>query len=405
MYGLLGKKLIHSYSPFIHSLFADYEYKLFERDETELGEFVKEKSVEGFNVTIPYKKTIKKYLDEIDISAEKVGSVNTVKRQADGSLKGYNTDYFGFLTLVKRSGVSFSDRKVLILGTGGASLAVKAVAEDLGAGEIIFISRTGKDNYQNLDKHADADIIINTTPVGMYPDNLSSPLSLEGFKDLKAVFDIIYNPAKTKLILEAEESGTPAFSGLTMLVEQARKASEIFSGKKISEEKSEEVLKKVDSSMKNILLIGMPGCGKSTVGRILAEKLSREFTDTDNEIVARAGIEIPEIFKAQGEKGFRQQETQVLKDICAGSGKVIASGGGIVTVDENYLICRQNCFIVFINRATENLPTDGRPLSQSVGREELYKKRLPLYRRFCDFEVDGNADINTVVKRITEALK
>ena len=405
MYGLLGKKLSHSYSPFIHSLFADYEYLLFEKSEEELADFVSDGNVEGFNVTIPYKKTVMKYLDLIDRSAEAIGSVNTVVRLSDGRLKGYNTDYFGFMSLIKKSGISIVGAKALILGTGGASLAVSAVLKELGAGETVFISRSGENNYTNIERHFDADIIVNATPVGMYPDCESSPLSLEGFKGLRAVYDLIYNPARTRLLLEAEEKGIPAFSGLRMLVEQARRASEIFTDSEISDEESERALRTVELSMKNITLIGMPGCGKTTVGKILANRLSREFTDTDEEIIKSAGKDIPSIFSEEKEEGFRKRETKILKKFCYQSGRIIASGGGIVTVDKNYLILKQNCITVFINRSTDALPTDGRPLSQTVGKEELYRKRLPLYRKFCDIEIDGNGTPDEVADRITEALK
>ena len=405
MYGLLGRKLGHSYSPQIHSLFADYEYRLFEREETELEDFVKDKDIKGFNVTIPYKKTIIKYLDSLSESARNIGSVNTVVRNADGSLTGYNTDCDGFLDLCRNSAVDFKGRKALILGTGGASAAVKYALETLGAEPIVFISRNGEDNYGNIEKHFDARIIVNTTPVGMYPECNASPLSLDGFEKLEGVFDIVYNPQNTELAQDAKKRGIPAFSGLRMLVGQARKASELFTGNEISEEKANEVLKRISFNMTNIVLIGMPGCGKSSVGKELSQKLEREFIDTDIVLEKEAGMKIPEYIKAYGEEKFRELESEVLFNACTQSGRVIATGGGIVTVERNYKTLKYNSAAVFIKRDLELLATDGRPLSQKFGVEELYRQRLPLYEKFCDFEIDGNGSIKEVTQRIPEELK
>ncbi len=403
MYGLLGEKLTHSYSPAIHSMLGDYNYVLFEKNENEIEAFLKSGEFEGLNVTIPYKKTVMKYLDALDESAEKVGSVNTVAKK-DGKLVGYNTDYDGFLYLVKKSGIDFCGKKVLILGTGGASLAIKAVCEDLKAENIVFISRSGENNYLNIEKHSDADIIVNTTPVGMYPKNGVSPVKLTTFTKLSAVYDIIYNPQKTKLIFEAEKLGIPAFSGLLMLVYQAVRASEIFTGKAISEEKANSVFNLVSTNMKNIVLIGMAGCGKSSVGSALAQKLNRDFIDTDEEIKKRVKRTPAEIITADGEKIFRETETAILADCCKLSSHIIATGGGVVTVSENYELIKQNSIVVFINRDIDLLPTDNRPLSQLNGKAELFRKRLPLYRSFCDIEVDGNGTVSEVAKRIEEVL-
>ena len=277
MYGLLGEKLGHSFSPEIHSMLGNYEYRLFEVEKNELENFIKHGEWDGINVTIPYKKAVMSYLDEISENAQKIGSVNTVVRRSDGTLFGDNTDYYGFLYTVKRSGINFDGKKVLVLGTGGASLAIKAVISDLNAGEIISISRSGENNYQNIKNHADADIIVNTTPVGMYPKNLVSPVKASDFTRLSAVFDIIYNPQKTQLVLDAEKLDIPAFSGLSMLVAQAKRASEIFFDKEIDDSVTEKILKKVSTDMKSIVLIGMPGSGKSSIGTFLAEKTGREF--------------------------------------------------------------------------------------------------------------------------------
>lgn len=402
MYGLLGETLGHSFSPQIHACLGDYEYKLFEVAPEDLGDFLRSGSFEGLNVTIPYKKAVMPYLAEISENAKAIGSVNTITVLPNGTLRGDNTDYDGFLYLVRRSGIAVNGKKALVLGTGGASLPVKKVLSDLGAHEVISISRSGENNYQNMDKHFDADLIVNTTPVGMYPNNLQSPLSLDGFTQLSGVLDIVYNPQKTQLILDAEQRGIPAFSGLTMLVAQAKRAAELFLNTNIDDRKNDEIYETLSRQMKNIVLVGMPGCGKSTVGKALAKRLSRPFFDADQEIVKRAGKSIPEIFQTEGEAGFRKIETEVLFDLCRQSGAVIATGGGAVTVPKNHGILRQNSLVVFINRDIAVLPTNGRPLSEQNDLHEMFRQRLPLYRAVCDYEVDGNSEIQTVTDRVAE---
>lgn len=404
MYGLLGEKLGHSFSPEIHSMLGNYKYRLFEVEKNELENFIKHGEWDGINVTIPYKKTVMSYLDEISENAQKIGSVNTVVRRSDGTLFGDNTDYYGFLYTVKRSGINFGGKKVLVLGTGGASLAVKAVISDLNAGEIISISRSGENNYQNIKNYADADIIVNTTPVGMYPKNLVSPVKVSDFTHLSAVFDIIYNPQKTQLVLDAEKLDIPAFSGLSMLVAQAKRASEIFFDKEIDDSVTEKILKKVSTDMKSIVLIGMPGSGKSSIGTFLAEKTGREFLDTDEEAEKIAGSSPAEIIKTQDEKSFRKIENEAVKSICKLSGKIIATGGGVVTNEDNFDAIRQNSTVFFINRDISVLPTDNRPLSQKNSLDDMFKIRLPLYRKFCDFEIDGNGTIEEVAQRILERI-
>lgn len=405
MYGLLGEKLGHSYSPQIHSMLGDYEYSLFEVERDNLPDFIKHGEWQGLNVTIPYKKEVMPYLDVISGNAKKIGSINTIKRCSDGTLLGDNTDYDGFMYLVKSSKIEIGGKKVLVLGTGGASLAIKAVIHDLGAGEIIDISRSGENNYENIKNHADADIIVNTTPVGMYPNNLVSPVKLDNFTHLEAVFDIIYNPQKTKLVLDAESLGIPAFSGLLMLVAQAKKSSEIWFQSSILDAKTEKIFNTLSFGMKNLVLIGMPGCGKSSIGKKLSADLGRELIDTDSVITDTENKAIPDIFKEAGEEGFRKIETEILKNECKKSGKIIATGGGIVTQPENFYPIRQNSVTVFINRAINILPKDGRPLSQQNDLSEMFKIRLPLYRQFCDFEVDGNGTVDEVAERIKEVLK
>ncbi len=405
MYGLLGEKLGHSFSPQIHAMLGDYTYKLFEVAPQDLGTFLEKREFEGLNVTIPYKKTVMPYLSEISENARQIGSVNTITVLPNGALRGDNTDYDGFLYLVRRSGIAVGGKKALVFGSGGASLPVMKVLRDLGAGEVVNISRSGENNYQNIDRHFDADLIVNTTPVGMYPNNLVSPLPLDGFRKLSGVLDIVYNPQKTKLILDAEARGIPAFSGLTMLVAQAKRAAELFLNKKIDDALTDSIYETLSKQMQNIVLVGMPGCGKSTVGKVLAKRMGRPFVDADAEIVKAAGKSIPDIFAERGETGFRKLETEVLGELCRQSGTVIATGGGAVTVPENYDILRQNSTVVFIHRDIAVLPTDGRPLSQQNSLSEMFARRLPLYRQFSDCEIDGNSSIETVVNRIMEAYK
>ncbi len=405
MYGLLGEKLGHSFSPQIHAMLGDYTYKLFEVAPQDLGVFLEKREFEGLNVTIPYKKTVMPYLSEISENARQIGSVNTITVLPNGALRGDNTDYDGFLYLVRRSGIAVGGKKALVFGSGGASLPVMKVLRDLGAGEVVNISRSGENNYQNIDRHFDADLIVNTTPVGMYPNNLVSPLPLDGFRKLSGVLDIVYNPQKTKLILDAEARGIPAFSGLTMLVAQAKRAAELFLNKKIDDALTDSIYETLSKQMQNIVLVGMPGCGKSTVGKVLAKRMGRPFADADAEIVKAAGKSIPDIFAERGETGFRKLETEVLGELCKQSGTVIATGGGAVTVPENYDILRQNSTVVFIHRDIAVLPTDGRPLSQQNSLSEMFARRLPLYRQFSDCEIDGNSSIETVVNRIMEAYK
>lgn len=404
MYGLLGEHLTHSFSPQIHSLLGDYEYNLFEVSPENLEAFMKNPEFEGINVTIPYKKQVIPFLDEISPEALKIGSVNTVTVR-NGKLYGDNTDYFGFLYMIKKSGIDIKDKKSLVLGSGGASLTAIAVLNDLGAKEVITISRNGENNYSNLDRHRDAQIIVNTTPVGMYPNNLECAVDISDFPNLEGVLDIVYNPLKTKLILSAEKSGIPCAAGLSMLVAQAKKAYEIFFDTKKDDSVCEEIESKLKSEMQNIVLVGMAGCGKTTVGKALAEMLSKKFVDTDEIITEGESRPIPKIFEEKGEEYFRALETEAVKTAGKEKGLVIATGGGAVTREENYFPLSQNGIIVFINRDAKKLPTEGRPLSQQNGVKALYEKRLPMYRAFADIEIDGNGTVEETAEIIAKELK
>ena len=402
--GLIGEKLGHSFSPAIHTKLGTPDYSLFELKPEELETFLERGDFDGLNVTIPYKKAVIPYCAELTEQAKRIGSVNTIIRRADGTLLGHNTDYDGFLYMIRSSGVEVQGKKCLILGTGGASLTVRTVLEDLSAGEIVFISRTGENNYQNLDRHADARIIVNTTPVGMYPRNGEAPLNVRAFPALEGVFDLIYNPARTRLLLDAERLGIPAVNGLGMLVAQAKAASERFRDISIPDHVVEDITREIEKQTKNLILVGMPGCGKSTIGRKLAARLDRPLVDTDEEIVKRIGCTIPEYFASHGEEEFRKREHEVLRDFSARSGQIIATGGGIVTRPENMDPLRENSVVVFLRREIEKLPTRGRPISQSSDLHELYEKRRPLYEAAADVMVD-NIRPEQTVEEILNLLK
>lgn len=397
--GLLGKKLGHSYSPQIHAQLGDYTYELFEKAPIELEDFLRNGDFTGLNVTIPYKKDVIPFCDELSDRARKINAVNTIVRRPDGTLIGHNTDYFGFRSMVRRSGLEVSGKKVLVLGSGGASATAVAVLKELGA-DVIVISRSGENHYGNLDRHPDTAVIVNATPVGMYPNTGISPVNLDIFPTLEGVLDIVYNPARTQLLLDAEKKGLVVENGLWMLVAQAKESAEWFTGKQISDDKISAIHGMLRRQMENIVLIGMPGSGKTTVGKALAEQLQREFVDLDAEIVAQAGMPIPEIFQKFGEAGFRKWETQVLSQFGKASGLVIATGGGIVTKQENYAPMHQNGRIIWIQRSIHDLPTDGRPLSQSGKLEQMYAIRKPMYEAFSDAAVENNADLQDTVKKI-----
>lgn len=385
-FGLIGKTLAHSYSPQIHRELADYEYNLYEMPEEEVGTFLKNADYTALNVTIPYKKTVMPFLDEISDEAARIGSVNTITRTKNGGLRGDNTDYYGFSYMLDRAGIDPCGKKVIILGNGGASMTARTVATDRGAREVVVISHS-MNRPEILAEHADCDIIVNTTPVGMYPHAGETPVSLDLFPHLSGVVDVIYNPEITRLAHDAKCRGIRFVTGLSMLVAQAKKASELFTGLKIENSEIERVTSLISAEMKNIILVGMPGCGKSTVGEMLANLTGRPFIDTDTIVAERAGMSIPEIFALRGEDVFRKLETEVLAEVSQKSGQIIATGGGIVTRPENHPLIEQNSTVVFLNRDVSLLARDGRPISQSRDLNELYRERLPLYRAVCDYEI------------------
>lgn len=401
--GLLGRKLGHSYSPQIHACLGDYSYELFEKEPEELESFLKNGDFSGINVTVPYKKDVIPYLDELTDVAKRLGAVNTIVRRG-GKLIGHNTDYFGFLTMVRSSGLDVRRKKVLVLGSGGASNTAVAVMQELGA-EVIVISRSGKNNYANLELHQDTSVIVNTTPVGMYPNTDAAPLTLDMFPMLEGVLDVIYNPARTALLQQAENRGIVVMNGLLMLVAQAKEAAEWFMASGVSDRAIPEIHCQLKSQMKNIVLIGMPGSGKSTVGKLLADRLGKTFVDADSHLAEAAGRSIPDIFAKDGEAYFRTLESKALSDLGKRSGFVIATGGGCVTVSKNYPFLHQNGTIFLLTRQLDQLPTDGRPLSQTNSLAEMYQKRKPMYEAFADHSISNDGNPEDSVSEIIRILE
>ena len=402
--GLLGRKLGHSYSPQIHRYLGNYSYELFEKEPDELEYFLKNGPFSGLNVTIPYKKVVLPYCDQLSPTAEKLGAVNTIVRTTDNRIIGHNTDYFGFKSMVQKSGLIVSGKKVLILGSGGASLTAQAVMSELNA-NVIVVSRSGIHNYTNLHNHANASVIVNCTPVGMYPNTGSSPVNLSVFPNLEGVLDMIYNPARTKLLMDAEDKGLVAMNGLWMLVAQAKESAEWFLGRHLDDNLMDVVYKNLKCQMQNFVLIGMPGSGKSTIAKLLGNKLNRTVVDADIEIVASTGRSIPDIFANDGENAFREIETEVLSELGKKSKLILATGGGCVTRDANYPLLHQNGIIIWIKRDLSKLPTAGRPLSATIGANKLFAVRKPLYERFADFSVSNDGTPQDAVLEIIKQLE
>lgn len=386
--GLLGGKLSHSYSPQIHSFLGSYPYQIYEKAPEELEAFLRQGNFTGLNVTIPYKKAVIPYCQTLSDRAARLGAVNTIVRRGDGALIGHNTDYFGFRSMVQRSGLTVTQKKVLVLGSGGASATAVAVLEELGA-TVVVISRSGENNYGNLSLHSDASVLVNTTPVGTYPNVGIAPVDLSVFPQLEGVLDVIYNPARTKLIMDAEKKGLVTMNGLWMLVAQAKESAEWFTGRQISDTEIDRIYGILRSQMENTVLIGMPGCGKTTIGKLVAELLGKHFVDADELVTEQAKKNIPQIFAESGEEGFRALETSVLEQLGKQSGLVIATGGGCVTREENYPLLHQNGKIIWLQREIHKLPTAGRPLSQNNSLWKMYAVREPLYKRFADHIVEN----------------
>ena len=405
-YGLIGEKLGHSYSPMIHARLADYRYELKEIAPEELGDFLTARNFKGLNVTIPYKQAVLPYCAELSGVAREVGCVNTLIVRPDGSLYGHNTDIGGFIHMLNRAGIDPKGRKAAVLGSGGTSLTARTALKHLSAREIIVVSRKGPVDYEALyAQHADTEILVNTTPVGMYPKNGVSPVNLSRLPKVCGVADVVYNPEKTALILDAQARGIPAVSGLTMLVAQAREAAELFAGRSIATERIDAIVGEIKSQTLNLVLVGMPGCGKSTLGQAIADLLGRRLVDCDSEIVRRAGMSIPDVFAQYGEDHFRTLETQVLADVCRESGLVISTGGGAILRPENVRSMKQNGRVCFIRRPFELLPRNGRPLSSSEDAvARLWQERREKYASAADFTIDNDSTIESACQRIQEGF-
>ena len=402
-YGLLGEKLGHSFSPQLHKALAGYDYRLLPTPPEAVEELLRRREFKGLNVTIPYKQTVIPLCDEVDPRAAAIGAVNTVVNRG-GRLTGYNTDMDGLIYLARRAGVDMAGKKVVILGSGGTSRTARAAAGELGAAEIVTVSRGGEDNYETLSRHADAQVLLNTTPVGMYPNCGVSPVSLDAFPHLEGVLDVVYNPLRTALLLEARERGLPCSCGLPMLVAQAWRAEELFTGSAIPAETVEAVLAGLTAQLENVVLIGMPGCGKSTVGRALARRQGKAFLDLDRLIEERAGKSIPAIFAQEGEDAFRTLESWAVREAGARTGCVISTGGGVVTRAENCAPLRQNGVIIHLTRPLDRLPTAGRPVSQSTDLQTLWERRRGLYAAFADRTVDNGGPLEETLDTIEKEL-
>lgn len=406
-FGLIGERLGHSHSKTLHALLADYAYDLWPMPPERLDGWMKwlrDGAFDGMNVTIPYKKAVMPYLDEVGETARRIGCVNTVVRREGGALYGDNTDAYGMSVMARRAGIDFSGRKTLVLGSGGTSLTACDVVRRSG-GEVIVISRSGENNYANLDRHRDADYLINTTPVGMYPHWDEQPVDLSLFPHLRGVLDVIYNPLRTHLLLQAERLGIPCEGGLSMLIHQAVRACELFTGAPVSADRVRGAERALRRSVTNLVLVGMPGCGKSTVGALLSRMLDMPLHDLDAEIEAAAGCTIPQIFEREGEVGFRAREAEQLRRFASVGGSVLVTGGGAVKSAENRLLLRMNGVVFHITRDLALLPTAGRPLSQSRARlAELWQERKALYADCADICISNDASPETCADAIKEAF-
>lgn len=399
IYGLLGRKLGHSYSVNVHRKLGNNAYRLYELEPDELEAFIRNENVGGLNVTIPYKVEAMKYCDVISPEAEEIGAVNTIVRK-NGKIFGYNSDKYGFIHMLEKGGIDVSGKKVIVLGSGGASKTACYCVKSLGAKELTVISRNGENNYGNIDKHFNAEIIINATPVGMYPENGSSPVELDRFTACKGVVDMIYNPLRTKLLLDAERLGIRSAGGLSMLTAQAKKAAEYFFDTEYPDGITDEITDEIIRECENIVIIGMPGSGKSVIGTALAKITGRELFDTDTEIEKNTGKSIPRIFAEDGEKKFREAESETVEYLGKQSGKIIVTGGGAVTVEKNFGFLRQNGRIYEIKRDISLLSRDGRPLSQGADLAEMYAKRRPMYEKFRDVCINNDKTPEDAAEKI-----
>ena len=404
IYGLLGEHLGHSFSPFLHHALGDEAYRLYELPEQDLEAFVKQENVGGLNVTIPYKEKVLPFADELSPAVKAIGAANTLYRR-DGKLIAENTDVLGFLYLLASAGIEVTGKKVLVFGNGGACKAVLEALRRNKAGEVLVVSRRGGDvpliSYDELPSHTDADVVVNTTPVGMFPDNLSSVTDLSRFEHLSGVIDIVYNPLRTGLLLQAEERGIPHAGGLGMLAAQAVRAHEFFFDTKVDDRVIEDLTAELTRNATNIVLIGMPGSGKSSVAKLLAERTGRDVVELDGAIEEAAGKPIPAIFAEDGEDVFRDLESECIAKAGAKNGVILSLGGGAVTRERNYLPLHQNGRIYCLKRDLSLLATDGRPLSKDLETlKAMEAVRAPLYERFADVTVVNDGTLENAAEAI-----
>lgn len=387
-YGVLGRVLGHSYTPVIYKELAGLDYRKFEREPEDLAAWFSSDEWQGFNVTIPYKKDAVKYVDELSPIAARLGNINTVTRLADGRLRGDNTDYYGFKVLIESLGLDLAGKKAVVFGgNGGAGSTAVVVLQDMGM-RVVIIDRTGDNTYENLDKHADAALAVNCTPVGMFPNCPAAPCTLDAFPALEGLVDIVYNPARTALMMEAERRGLPNEGGILMLVAQAAQAVERYTSEVIDMDRIIDVTQRLSATEQSIALIGMPGCGKSRIGAQLATKLGREFVDIDRALEDELGCTCAEHIEREGEEAFREQETAMLAKTAAQSGLVVSCGGGVVEHEANYELLHQNCNIVMLDRPIDELSKKDRPITARDGIEALAEHRLPRYRTWADYTVE-----------------
>lgn len=400
---LIGKTLRHSFSAEIHRALGT-EYDLTELDEAELDAFMKNPPVACFNVTIPYKETVMPYLDELDESAKVVGCVNTVKIE-NGKKIGYNTDIDGMAYLFARAGVTLKNKTVTILGSGGTSKTARALAKREGAKKVCLVSRKGEYNYDNIATLTDTEILINTTPVGMFPNDGISAVDPAIFPSLEFVADPVYNPLRTYITEQARKIGVKASCGLSMLVYQAIKAEEIWTGKRIAADVTEKIVSELAAQKDNIVLIGMPSCGKTTIGRLVAEKTGKAFVDLDEEIEKREGRTVPEIFGESGEAYFREVESAVAREVLSRGGQVVATGGGTPIAEKNRYEIRKNGFVVYLTRPLDRLETDGRPVSESEGVERIFSERDGIYKSVSDAVVKNETSAEKAAEEIVKGYE
>ena len=407
-YGLIGNPLGHSHSPFLHGFFGDDSYVLEQIDESRLEDFLKERDFLAINVTIPYKRAVMSRLDGISAVAEECDAVNTVVNR-DGKLYGFNTDLFGMEFALTRAGISLKGKNVVVLGSGGTSHTAQVLARHCGARSVKVVSRTGRHNYNNLLPVRDAEVLFNTTPVGMFPNMSAAPVDLGCFPALEGLFDAVYNPLRTRLVQQAKSLGIKCADGLLMLAAQAKASRNLFTGGIMpvpGDEREEKLILAARDALKrrltNVVLTGMPGSGKSTVGAAVADMLGRQFVDADAEIVEAAGKSIPDIFAEEGETGFRKRESEVLRILGEKQGIVLATGGGAPLSPENRLNLRANGYVVYLDRNLRALPTDGRPLSQKGDLKKMYDERRAAYEATADVKVENNAAPEDAAREITE---